>query len=115
MNRQLYYRAYVLVIFNKDVNMSWAHEIQDDCQKDHLIYVSLDGTEDRYLHPDRFLIKNYEASLTNHFMWEGLFTVEEQEKRMFEMIDTYIDTGKQYTIENYDFVKDEPFYDYSGG
>jgi hypothetical protein len=48
-------------------------------------------------------------------MWEGLLTQEEQNERLYHMIDTFIDTGKQYIIEDYKFVEDEPFYDYSGG
>jgi hypothetical protein len=48
-------------------------------------------------------------------MWEGLLTQEEQNERLHHMIDTFIDTGKQYIIEDYKFVEDEPFYDYSGG
>ena len=107
-------------VFQGDEDLSDLHILQDNLglvglEKNKIIYVSLEGTDDKYLHPDRFLVKNYSASLTNHFMWEGLLTQEEQDERLYQMIDTFIDTGKQYIIEDYEFVEDEPFYDYSGG
>ena len=48
-------------------------------------------------------------------MWQGHFTDDEQTTRMWEMIDEFIDNGKQILVEEYEFVEDEPFYDYSGG
>jgi cytochrome oxidase Cu insertion factor (SCO1/SenC/PrrC family) len=107
-------------VFQGDEDLSTIHQLQDKfglagLEKNKLLFVSLEGTDDKYLHPDRFIVKNYTASLTNHFMWEGLLTQEEQNERLYHMIDTFIDTGKQYIIEDYKFVEDEPFYDYSGG
>lgn len=109
------YRGYTVVVFDENADLSRIHEIQNNTGKNNLIYVSLEGTDDKYLHPDRFLVKNYNASLINHFMWEGLFMQDEQDKRMWEMIDMFIGTNKQSIIENYKFSEDEPFYDYSGG
>lgn len=113
-------RGFVVSIFQGDENLDYLHVLQDNSglaglENNKIIYVALEGTYDKYLHPDRFLVKNYSASLTNHFMWEGLLTQEEQDERLYQMIDTFIDTGKQYIIEDYEFVEDEPFYDYSGG
>lgn len=113
-------RGFVVSIFQGDENLDYLHVLQDNSglaglENNKIIYVALEGTDDKYLHPDRFLVKNYSASLTNHFMWEGLLTQEEQDERLYQMIDTFIDTGKQYIIEDYEFVEDEPFYDYSGG
>ena len=112
------HRGFLVCVFS-DEDLSELHALQDSIglagfQKNKIIYVPLEGTEDKYLHPDRFLVKNYTASLVNHFLWDGLFLQEEQNKRMWEMIDTFIDTDKPFIIENYEFVKDEPFYDYSG-
>lgn len=114
------YRGFVVSVFQGDEDLSDLHTFQDNLglagsEKNKIIYVALEGTDDKYLHPDRFLVRNYTASLINHFLWDGLYTKDEHEKRMWEMIDTFIDTGKQYIIENYEFSEDEPFYDYSGG
>lgn len=109
------HRGFVVCVFQGDEDLTPLHELQDSTENKKLIYVALEGTEDKYLHPDRFLVRNYNASLVNHFMWEGLFTQEEQDRRMWEMINTFMDTNKQYIIENYEFSEDEPFYDYSGG
>jgi hypothetical protein len=109
------YRGHTVVVFDDTTDLSHIHEIQNNIEKNNLIYVALEGTEDKYLHPDRFLVKNYDASLMNHFLWEGLFTKNEHEKEMYRMIDKFIETGNQFLIEKYDFVSDEPFYDYSGG
>ena len=43
------------------------------------------------------------------------FYQKEHEEEMYRMIDTFIETSKPYLIEKYEFVSDEPFYDYSGG
>lgn len=114
------HRGFVVCVFQGDEDLSEIHDLQDNIslatgQNNKIIYVPLEGTDDKYLHPNRFLIKNYDASLVNHFMWDNLFTQEEQDRRMWEMIDTFIDNNKQVLIENYEFVEDEPFYDYSGG
>lgn len=115
------HRGFVVCVFQGgDEDLSEIHDLQDNNslatgQNNKLIYVALEGTDDKYLHPERFLVKNYDASLVNHFMWDGLFMQDEQDKRMWEMIDNFIDNNTQVLIENYDFVEDEPFYDYSGG
>lgn len=113
-------RGFVVAVFNGDEDLQELHDIQDNTvlatgQKNKLIYVPLDGTDDIYLYPDRFLVKNYNASLMNHFLWEGIFSKEKQDEKMMRMIDEFIDTDKQFLVEEYDFVVDEPFYDYSGG
>lgn len=109
------YKGYTVVVFDEDDDIIRVHEIQDNTEKNLLIYVPLEGTDDKYLHPDRFLVSNYDASLMNHFLWEGLFTEKEQNQEMYRMIDKFIETGNPFLIENYVFVTDEPFYDYSGG
>lgn len=109
------YRGYTVVYIDESCDTKGLRQLQDKTEKNKLIYVNLEGVEDKYLHPDRFIVKNYESSLINHLLWDGAFTLEEQEKRTYEMIDKFIDTGKQTLIENYDYVVDEPFYDYSGG
>ena len=113
-------RGFVVAVFNGDEDLQELHDIQDNTtlatgQKNKLIYVALDGTDDIYLYPDRFLVKNYNASLMNHFLWEGIFSKEKQDEKMMRMIDEFIETDKQFLVEEYDFVVDEPFYDYSGG
>jgi len=108
--------GHIVCIFDGDEDLTWVHQTQDQTEKNKLIFVALEGTDDKYLHPDRFIIKNKEASLTNHFMWEGLLSLGEHDIRMWSMIDNFIATHyKQHIIENYKFVDDEPFYDYSGG
>jgi len=84
-------------------------------QKNKIIFVPLDGSDDKYLYPDRFIIQNREASLINHFLWEELLTDEEQDARLWTMVGEFVDKGKQYIIEDYEFTQDEPFYDYSSG
>lgn len=113
-------RGFVVAVFNEGEDLQELHAIQDNTalatgEKNKLIYVALDGTDDIYLYPERFLVKNYNASLYNHFLWEGHFTEEQQEEYLTSMLDKFIDTGKQVLIEEYEFVEDEPFYDYSGG
>jgi hypothetical protein len=109
------YRGFTVVVFDETADLSRIHEIQNNTEKNNLIYVALEGTDDKYLHPDRFIVKNHDASLMNHFLWEGLFSQEEQTQEMYRMIDNFIETGNPYLIEKYEFVADEPFYDYSGG
>jgi hypothetical protein len=109
------YKGYTVVVFDENDDLSRIHEIQDNTEKNLLIYVSIEGTDDKYLHPDRFIVRNYDASLMNHFLWEGLFSQEEHDREMYKIIDNFIETGNQITIEKYEFVSDEPFYDYSGG
>jgi hypothetical protein len=109
------YRGHTVCIIDEDTNLEDIHDIQNKTEKSLLIYVPLCGVNDIYLYPERFIIENFDASLRNHFAWEELFTQQEQDERMYKMIDDFIDMGKQTIIENYEFVQDEPFYDYSGG
>lgn len=112
------HRGVLVAIFNGDEkNLEWLYELQENSRvsKTELILVALEGSDDPKLDSHLFLIENREASLVNHFMWEDLWTEEEQKDRLFEMIDTFIDNKEQVLIENYEFVEDEPFYDYSGG
>lgn len=113
-------RGFVVAVFDSSDDLEELHDIQDNAglatgQKNKIIYVALDGTDDIYLYPECFLVKNYNASLYNHFLWEGHLTEEEQEDYLMTMLDNFIETGKQVLIEEYEFVEDEPFYDYSGG
>lgn len=113
------HRGRLVFVFDADEDITWIHDEQNKAiengTSDNLIYVALEGTLDTTLIPKNFLIKNYNASLRNHFLWEGYFTEAEQNKYLFTLIDNFIDTGKQILIEEYEFVDDEPFYDYSGG
>ena len=112
------YRGILIAIFNgTEENLEWLYELQDtsNLNKTDLILVAWEGSDDPKLDSDKFIIENREASLINHFMWEDLFSEEEQKVRLFEMIDNFIDNKEQVLIENYEFVEDEPFYDYSGG
>lgn len=112
------HRGVLVAIFNGDEkNLEWLYELQENSRvsKTELILVALEGSDDPKLDSNLFLIENREASLVNHFMWEDLFSEEEQKDRLFEMIDNFIDNKEQVLIENYEFVEDEPFYDYSGG
>lgn len=84
-----------------------------DTLQDH-VFVALEGSTDKRLPSDQFLIKNRDASLMNHFLWENLLTDNERDDKLLEMLTHYIKTGKQFTIENYQFVEDEPFYEYGG-
>lgn len=80
-----------------------------------LLYVPMEGYKGTSLRKDRFLITDPTASLSNHMMWNEIWTKEEQDLHIVKMIDKYIDTKKQAVIENYEYVAEEPFYDYSGG
>ena len=113
------YRGKQIFIFDADEDITHIHDAQEKANlngtSDNLIYVALEGTLDNKLTSKNFLIKNYNASLRNHFLWEGYFTETEQDKYLLTLIDNFIDTGEQLLIEEYEFVEDEPFYDYSGG
>ena len=75
------YRGYTVVVFDETADLSRIHEIQNNTEKNNLIYVALEGTDDKYLYPDRFIVKNYDTSLINHFLWEGLFTKKSMKKK----------------------------------
>ena len=113
------YRGRVVAFFDGDEDLTWVEDLETSTALngglDKLIYVCWEGTDNPNLNPNNFLVKNYNASLVNSLMWDGHFTEEEQEKRVWEIVDRFIDTGKQYLVEEYEFSEDEPFYDYSGG
>jgi hypothetical protein len=116
----IHHRDHTIIVIEDGDDVSDLHILQDNIglsghDKNKIIYVALEGTEDKYLHPDRFLVKNREASLSNHFMWEGMTTPQEHDEYLMILIDKFIDTGKQIIIEDYVFADDEPFYDYGGG
>jgi hypothetical protein len=103
------------LFFDGDENdMSAAYDIQERFENtiEDIVYVPMDGIEDDKLIKDRFLLTNPQASLINHFLWENLFTEEEQQERVNKMINDFFETGKRFTIEEYDFVEEEPFFDY---
>jgi hypothetical protein len=81
--------------------------------EDNLIYVPLDGYSGDSLSPERFLITKPSSSFNNHMMWEELFGDEEKTLYIEECCKKFYETGKQMIIEDYEFQRDEPFYDYS--
>jgi len=111
------YRGKVVCIFDEYSDVASLEALQKKCEIDEkdFIWVALEGTESANLKPEYSLTENYEHSLINSLMWQGHFTDDEQTTRMWEMIDEFIDNGKQILVEEYEFVEDEPFYDYSGG
>lgn len=115
MDQPVTYRDFVVCIWEEKETPEWVNKVRKLIDKNSIIFVPLDGNDDKYLHPDRFIVKNRTASLSNHFLWEELLLDEEQDERMWAMVDKFIDEGKQYIIEDYEFTKDEPFYDYSNG
>lgn len=82
-------------------------------EKEQLIFVALEGVEDKYILPERSLVSNFKNSFLNHMMWEGLLDESQQLEYIISCCDKFIETGKQMIIEDYDFQEDEPFYDYS--
>lgn len=119
MNDVVSYRDHVVAIFQGDEDLSYLHELQlnfqvTDCIS-KVIYVCLEGTDDTELDPSRFVTENYQHSLNNHLLWSGCLTPDEQEKKIWQIVDEFIDNGKRILVEEYEFVEDEPFYDYSGG
>lgn len=112
------HRGRLVFIFDADDDLGEIYDAVDAARAGGttgFVFVPLDGTVDENLDPSQYLTENYNASLINSLMWDGLFTEEEQDKRIWELIDNFIDTGKQYLVEEYEFNEDEPFYDYSGG
>lgn len=106
--------GYSLIIFNGDEeDKSHLYELQDNIPKDKLIYVALNGTDDKYLHPDRFMVENYQTSMESHFLYHGKILPKEREEYIIEKALQFRETGKQMFIEEYEFTSAEPFYDYS--
>lgn len=105
--------GHTLVIFNEDDDLTEVYKLQDTLEKNSLIYVALDGTDDKYLHPDRFLVENYETDMESHFLYNDLILEDEREDYIYERAIMFVETGKQMFIEEYQFTRAEPFYDYS--
>lgn len=77
------------------------------------ILVPMLGTKEE-LPTDRVLVKNYNASLENSLLWDGIILQEEQEIEIERLVSKYIKNNyKQLVIEEYDFTKVEDFYDYT--
>lgn len=104
---------HTLVIFEGYEDLSEVHELQDNSQESSLIFVALEGTNDKYLHSDRFLVENYETPMRSHFLYNGLFTEGDRVVYLINKAHEFIETGEQMFIETYEFTSDEPFYDYS--
>lgn len=105
--------GHTLVIFSADDDLQEVYKLQDSIEKNSLIYVALDGTDDKYLHPDRFLVENYDTPMESHFLYNDLILEEEVEDYLFERAVMFVETGRQMFIEEYQFSTSEPFYDYS--
>lgn len=104
---------HTLVIFQGCEDLSEVHELQDNSKDSSLIFVALEGTTDKYLHPDRFLVENCCTSMRSHFLYNGLLTDGERERYLIDKSLEFIESGEQMFIETYEFTSDEPFYDYS--
>jgi len=102
------YKIVILETNNEDPDL-----ILQSYNEDNLIYVPLQGYHGSELSSDRFLVRNFKDSFENHLMWEGHFDAEDQEKYIAECCKKFWETGKQMLIENYEYQRDEPFYDYS--
>lgn len=104
---------HVLVIFQGYEDLTEVHKLQDESKESSLIFVALEGTNDKYLRSDRFLVENYETSMRSHFLYNGLFTDGERESYLINKAREFVESGEQLFIETYEFTADEPFYDYS--
>ena len=102
------YKIVILETNNEDPDL-----ILKSYTEDNLIYVPLQGYHGSELSSDRFLVRNFKDSFENHLMWEGHFDSEDQEKYIAKCCKKFWETGKQMLIENYEYKRDEPFYDYS--
>jgi hypothetical protein len=105
--------GHTLVIFDSDDDLTEVYKLQDTLEKNSLIYVALDGTDDKYLHPDRFLVENYETDMESHLLYNDLILENEVEEYLISRACQFAETGKQMYIEEYQFTRAEPFYDYS--
>lgn len=108
-----------IILFDSDTcDRQHLYSIQqshiDNNTLDKLVFVALEGSTDPVLDSSRFLVENRECSWVNHMMWNGLLSDKEQTKYTDEKANKFLQDGVQMYIENYEFVEDEPFYDYSG-
>ena len=104
-------KGHLLVVFDKDQDLSSIHALQDENRA--LVYIALDGTDDKYLHPEKFVVENYETSMESHFLYHGKILPEDRDAYCEQLATKFIETGKQIFIEDYEFTQAEPFYDYT--
>ena len=104
--------GHYVVIFNNDES-DQVINFQKENEKDKLVYVCRDGTSNKYLYPDRFVVENYHTSMLSHLLYENKILEDQQEEHMLKMAQTFIETGRQVFIEEYEFSEADPFYDYS--
>lgn len=113
------HRGFVVAMFDDHDTPDEMNEriIKTLGEGENLVWVNVDGTPDDYIPeaPECCLVENYKCSLINSLLWDGHLTDSQQDRRILEMIDEFIDNGTQFLLEEYEFVEDEPFYDYSGG
>jgi hypothetical protein len=107
---------YALILDGNESDLSAAYDIQQRFEHSNaledIVYISMNGIEDDKLYKDRFLIKNTKASIINHFLWENIWSEEDQMIELDIMIEKFFSKGKQFVIEEYEFTEKEPFYDY---
>lgn len=103
--------GHTLAIFDAEQDLTSVYQLQDDDRA--LVYVALEGTDDKYLHPENFLVENYETDMDSHFLYNGLVLDDERTEYLIEKAEKFIKTGKQLFIEEYEFTSAEPFYDYT--
>lgn len=78
------------------------------------IVVPMRGTKQDLSSLERVLVRNYNASLENSFLWDGIITEEDQKVELKRLVSKYIQNNyKQLVIEEYDFSEVEDFYDYT--
>lgn len=101
----------------KDTDTNWIREIQDNYDQEgktsRLFYIPVDGCNDKYLHPHRFVVENYNHSLKNHMIWEGIFDSADQMDYMVKVLKDFQKTGKQLLVEEETFTTSEPIFDYT--
>ncbi len=106
-----------VIFIREGQDTSWIHTMQDTYDQmgltSRLFYVPVDGCDDKYLHPHRFIVENYDQSLTNHMLWEGILDEEDQMEYMLRCLRDFQSTGKQMLLEEVDFDHSEPIYDYT--
>jgi hypothetical protein len=107
----------VVIFIHEGDDTKWIHKKQDEYDQmgltSRLFYVPVDGCDDKYLHPHRFIVENYDQSLTNHMLWEGLLDEDEQMDYMLNVLREFQKTGKQFLVEEVDFTETEPVYNYT--
>jgi|DEB0MinimDraft_3_1074331.scaffolds.fasta_scaffold00590_3 hypothetical protein len=102
-----------LVIFDGDEDLSWVYEIQENSDRNKLVYVARRGTKDRYLYPDRFLVENYDVDMEAHFMYNDKFNEEDRTEYLIEKALAFVNEGRRLFIEDYAFSRPLEFFDYT--